>query len=133
MIVKGNHAAPAVITTSTMGTGYGKEFPWIANMSASFFAGLGDDGFSVRSSNRVNQSGLIYDWVAFAAEPGVQELGTFLLLSEAGRSADCEVVIAGAATTVREVLALMNIDRFLRLESDLESALTAIAEEAVLV
>jgi anti-sigma B factor antagonist len=69
--------------------------------------------------------GLIIDisGVNFVASSG---LGTFLLVNETGRTAGCPVIIAGASESVMEVLAMMNLDQFLNLQADLESAHQAV-------
>ncbi len=58
--------------------------------------------------------------VPFVASSG---LGTFLLLSEAGRTLGRRVFIVRTCNAVREVLSMMNIDRYLDLAEDVETAL----------
>lgn len=73
--------------------------------------------------------GLILDvsGVPFVASSG---LGTFLLVSETGRKQGRNVVIAGTTTTVREVLAMMNLVRFLDMQPDVSTALAGLLAEA---
>lgn len=72
------------------------------------------------------EQGLVLDIsaVPFVASSG---LGTFLLVSETGRAAGKKVVVAGATRTVRDVLAMMNLVRFLHLQPDVETALAVAA------
>jgi len=75
------------------------------------------------------EGGLVVDiaQVPFVASSG---LGTFLLVSEKARAAARPVVLAGANRNVRDVLAMMNLVRFLKLQPDVESALAEIAAGA---
>ncbi|HPF35421.1 MAG TPA: STAS domain-containing protein [Candidatus Krumholzibacteria bacterium] len=70
--------------------------------------------------------GLVVDIAAvpFVASSG---LGTFLLVSEKARTMGRPVVVSGANRNVRDVLAMMNLVRFLKLQPDVESALAEIA------
>jgi len=74
------------------------------------------------------EAGLVVDIaeVPFVASSG---LGTFLLVSERARGLGRPVALAGAVRPVRDVLAMMNLERFLNLQPDAETALAALAAQ----
>ncbi|MBU1674258.1 DUF11 domain-containing protein, partial [bacterium] len=70
VVVKGDRGNSAVIRTSRMGAGLGKELAKDLPLSTAFFGDFTDDGFAVKNADHVNRAGTRYDWVAFVADPG---------------------------------------------------------------
>lgn len=88
VLVKGDLDEYAVIRTSLMFTGYGKELADGKTIRTGFFGAFTGDGFEVASGNEVNASGTRYDWVAFATDPGRMVLGSYIGNGQGNREID---------------------------------------------
>lgn len=78
VIVKGDHAAPAVIRTSSMPAGTSKA---LAGDQAPFtdgILGFTADGFTVGDGAAVNSDGVKFSWVAFSSDPGRLRIGSYV-------------------------------------------------------
>ncbi len=77
VIVKGDIALEAVIRTATMTGDNAKPAAGNLGLTSNLIQSLDDNGFTIGTDNRVNQTGTTYHWVAFEAAPGQLTVGTY--------------------------------------------------------
>lgn len=78
VIVKGNTAQTAVARTSTMQGDLTKPLSGATALTADMIQSLEGDGFTVGTNARVNSPGVTYEWMAFRAQEGLLDVGSYI-------------------------------------------------------
>ena len=77
VIVKGDIALEAVVRTATMTGDTAKPAAGGVALTSNLVQSLDENGFTIGTDNRVNQTGTTYHWVAFEAAAGQLTVGTY--------------------------------------------------------
>jgi len=78
VFLKGDSDRSAVLWTSTMGEGNSKSFTEPSGFLTDAIISSTEDGFTLGSGPEVNEAGVYYDWIAFAAVPGELVVGSYV-------------------------------------------------------
>jgi hypothetical protein len=103
VIVKASTAQNAVMRTSTMAGDASKAMGGATGLTANLIQALTGTGFTVGSSNVVNQMGIRYDWIAFKGYAKQMKVGSYLgngtgqAIASAGFSPDYVMVLSAGA------------------------------------
>ncbi len=78
VLVKSADRSPMVLTTDAMGDGWSKTLGGNDAAYSNDFSSLDLDGFTIRTSDRVNKTDQRFDWVAFARDDGRVATGSYM-------------------------------------------------------
>ena len=119
VIVKASTAQNAVMRTSTMAGDASKAMGGATALTANLIQALTATGFTVGSSNVVNQTGTRYDWIAFKGYAKQMKVGSYVgngtsqAIAGAGFSPDYVMVLsAGANAAVQRSRTMSATFRF---------------------